>query len=166
MTEPCASGGTYHGRKVLAALFIAGFMVYSGGLYCFALLVPPLTEEFHWSRAATGGLVTAFWLSAPRRVSAYRPSQAFPGTSHVRVSVAAAFQRKRHVSASVMIHVSAETSIGFSQGRDYLRPENSAPLTGPFQTTNTGYSRPTNTALACASRSSTLCFSAALFHSG
>jgi len=29
------------------------------------LSVPPLTEEFHWSRAATGGLVTAFWLSAP-----------------------------------------------------------------------------------------------------
>ena len=55
----------YHGRKVLAALFLAGFMVYGGGLYCFVLLVPPLTEEFHWSRAATGGLVTAFWLSAP-----------------------------------------------------------------------------------------------------
>jgi MFS family permease len=56
---------TYHGRKVIAALFMAGFMVYGGGLYCFVLLVPPLTEEFHWSRAATGGLVTAFWLSAP-----------------------------------------------------------------------------------------------------
>jgi MFS family permease len=56
---------TYHGRKVLAALFMAGFMVYGGGLYCFVLLVPPLIEEFHWSHAATGGLVTAFWLSAP-----------------------------------------------------------------------------------------------------
>jgi MFS family permease len=55
----------YHGSKVLAALFMAGFMVYGGGLYCFVLLVPPLTEEFHWSRAATSGLVTAFWLSAP-----------------------------------------------------------------------------------------------------
>jgi len=65
MTELRASGGTYHGNKVLAALFMAGFMVYGGGLYCFVLLVPPLTEEFHWSRAATGGLVTAFWLSAP-----------------------------------------------------------------------------------------------------
>jgi predicted MFS family arabinose efflux permease len=60
MTKPI-----YHGRKVLAALFLAGFMVYGGGLYCFVLLVPPLTEEFHWSHAATGGLVTAFWLSAP-----------------------------------------------------------------------------------------------------
>lgn len=57
--------GMYHGRKVLAALFMAGFMVYGGGLYCFVLLVPPLTQEFHWDRAATSGLVTAFWLSAP-----------------------------------------------------------------------------------------------------
>jgi len=55
----------YHGHKVLAALFLAGFMVYGGGLYSFALFVPPLTQEFHWSRAATSGLVTAFWLSAP-----------------------------------------------------------------------------------------------------
>ncbi len=55
----------FHGHKVLAALFLAGFMVYGGRLYCFVLLVPPLTQEFHWSRAATGGLVTAFWLSAP-----------------------------------------------------------------------------------------------------
>ena len=44
----------FHGRKVLAALFLAGFMVYGGGLYCFVLLVPPLTQEFHWSRAASG----------------------------------------------------------------------------------------------------------------
>ena len=44
---------------------MAGFMVYGGGLYSFVLFVPPLTAEFHWSRAATSGLVTAFWLSAP-----------------------------------------------------------------------------------------------------
>jgi MFS family permease len=44
---------------------MAGFMVYGGGLYCFVLLVPPLTQEFHWSRTATSSLVTAFWLSAP-----------------------------------------------------------------------------------------------------
>ncbi len=55
----------YHGSKVVAALFFAGFMVYGGGLYGFALFVPPLTAEFHWSRAATSALVTAFWLSAP-----------------------------------------------------------------------------------------------------
>jgi MFS family permease len=57
--------GLYYGWKVLAALFVAGFLVYGGGLYSFVLFVKPLTEEFGWSRAATGGIVSAFWLSAP-----------------------------------------------------------------------------------------------------
>ncbi|MCX7056870.1 MAG: MFS transporter [Proteobacteria bacterium] len=57
--------GIYHGWIVLAALFASGFFVYGGGLYCFTLLVEPLTVEFHWTRQATGGLVSAFWLSAP-----------------------------------------------------------------------------------------------------
>lgn len=65
-TPPAPAGrGLYHGTKVLIALFLAGFMVYGGGLYCFVLFVPALTAEFHWSRADTSGLVTAFWLSAP-----------------------------------------------------------------------------------------------------
>ena len=55
----------YYGWKVLAALFFAGFLVYGGGLYSFVLFVTPLTQEFGWSRAATGGIVSAFWLSAP-----------------------------------------------------------------------------------------------------
>jgi MFS family permease len=57
--------GVYHGWKVLAAIFLAGFFVYGGGLYSFVLFVTPLTQEFGWSRAATGGLVSAFWLTAP-----------------------------------------------------------------------------------------------------
>src|SRR5579863_6244816 len=68
VTEAAGGSGTqrlYYGWKVLAALFMAGFMVYGGGLWAFTLFVMPLTEEFHWTRAATGGLVTAFWLSAP-----------------------------------------------------------------------------------------------------
>ncbi len=64
-THAVPQAGLYHGYRVLAALFLAGFMVYGGGLYSFVLFVPPLTEEFHWSRTATSGLVTAFWLSAP-----------------------------------------------------------------------------------------------------
>jgi sugar phosphate permease len=60
-----ARSGVYYGWKVLAALFLAGVFVYGGGLYCFALFVKPLTDEFGWSRAATGGFVSAFWLSAP-----------------------------------------------------------------------------------------------------
>ena len=57
--------GLYHGWKVLAALFLAGFFVYGGGLYSFVMFVTPLTQEFGWNRASTGGLVSAFWLSAP-----------------------------------------------------------------------------------------------------
>jgi MFS family permease len=53
------------GRAVLAALFLSGFMLFGGGLYYFVLLVPVLTEQFHWSRAVTGGLVSTFWLAAP-----------------------------------------------------------------------------------------------------
>jgi MFS family permease len=59
------AGGVYYGWKVLAALFLAGFFVYGGGLYSFVLFVTPLTKEFGWSRAETGGIVSAFWLSAP-----------------------------------------------------------------------------------------------------
>ncbi len=78
---PPARRGLYHGVKVVIALFLAGFVVYGGGLYCFVLFVPPLTQEFHWDRASTSGIVTAFWLSAPmillggaaiRRVGAIR----------------------------------------------------------------------------------------------
>jgi sugar phosphate permease len=58
-------GGLYYGWKVVFSLFMAGFMVYGGGLYSFVLFVPRLTEEFHWDRASTSGLVTAFWISAP-----------------------------------------------------------------------------------------------------
>jgi len=60
-----AATGLYYGWKVLAALFLAGFFVYGGGLYCFVLFVTPLTQEFGWSRAATGGIVSAFWMSSP-----------------------------------------------------------------------------------------------------
>jgi len=59
------AGGIYHGWFVLAALFLAGFVVYGGGLYSFVLFITPLTREFGWNREATGGIVSAFWLSAP-----------------------------------------------------------------------------------------------------
>jgi MFS family permease len=65
VTGATAARRTYYGWWVLAALFMGGFMVYGGGLWSFVLFVVPLTQEFHWTRAATGGLVTAFWLSAP-----------------------------------------------------------------------------------------------------
>jgi MFS family permease len=55
----------YRGWAVVAVLFLGGFAMYGAGLYSFILFVTPLADEFHWSRAATGALVSAFWLSAP-----------------------------------------------------------------------------------------------------
>lgn len=55
----------YPGWWVVVGLFLAGMMVYGAGLYGFSLLIPPLSAEFGWSRASTGGLVSVFWLAAP-----------------------------------------------------------------------------------------------------
>jgi hypothetical protein len=55
----------FHGWWVVLSLFLSDFMLFGGGLYSFILMIPILTEEFHWSRAATGGLVSTFWLAAP-----------------------------------------------------------------------------------------------------
>jgi OFA family oxalate/formate antiporter-like MFS transporter len=65
VVEPMTAAMLARGRGVLAALFLSGFMLFGGGLYYFVLLVPVLTDAFHWSRAATGGLVSTFWLAAP-----------------------------------------------------------------------------------------------------
>jgi len=64
-TEVKSPSTLLRGRAVLATLFLSGFMLFGGGLYYFVLLVPVLTDTFHWSRAATGGLVSSFWLAAP-----------------------------------------------------------------------------------------------------
>jgi MFS family permease len=64
--SPTRSGSSlFRGWYVVGALFIGGFALYGAGLYSFILFVTPLSEEFHWSHAATGGLVSAFWISAP-----------------------------------------------------------------------------------------------------
>lgn len=64
-TKVAVRAPIYYGWRVVAALFVVGMMVYGGGLYAFTLFIPPLTAEFGWSRAATGGLVSIFWLAAP-----------------------------------------------------------------------------------------------------
>ncbi len=50
---------------IVASLSLTGFMMYGGGLYAFIVLANPVAQEFHWGRASVGGLVSAFWLSAP-----------------------------------------------------------------------------------------------------
>ncbi|MBS0393010.1 MAG: MFS transporter [Proteobacteria bacterium] len=81
------AGRVFYGWKVLAALFTAGFLVYGGGLYCFVLFVTPLTQEFHWSRAATGGIVSAFWLSAPLLIAGGLAMRRFGVTRMLAVGI-------------------------------------------------------------------------------
>jgi MFS family permease len=65
VNAPQPASRLFRGWYVVGGLFLGGFALYGAGLYSFILFVTPLSEEFHWSRAATGGLVSAFWLSAP-----------------------------------------------------------------------------------------------------
>lgn len=65
MKSPFSSQAIFQGWFVVGALFVLGFMLYGGGFYSFILFVPPLAKEFHWSSAGTGGLVSAFFISAP-----------------------------------------------------------------------------------------------------
>ena len=44
---------------------LAGFMTFGAGHYSFTLFIVPLTEEFGWSRAITGGAISAYFLTAP-----------------------------------------------------------------------------------------------------
>jgi MFS family permease len=62
---PASRRSIFRGWHVVATLFMAGFSLYGAGLYSFILFVKPLSDEFHWSRTATGGLVSAFWLTSP-----------------------------------------------------------------------------------------------------
>lgn len=70
VTKGPVSKPIFRGWYVVATLFLAGFALYGAGLYSFILFVTPLSAEFHWSRAATGGLVSAFWLTAPLALAA------------------------------------------------------------------------------------------------
>jgi MFS transporter, OFA family, oxalate/formate antiporter len=60
------------GLMALTGLFLCGFLAFGIGAYSFTQFLEPLAAEFHWGRATLGGLMSAFWLSAPfAPVSAY-----------------------------------------------------------------------------------------------
>ena len=50
---------TERGKAVLAALFFTSFILFGGGLYFCILHVPVLSEDFHWSRAATSSVLSS-----------------------------------------------------------------------------------------------------------
>lgn len=55
----------FRGWYVLAAVFVGEFAVYGTGVYSFLLFVKPISNEFRWSYTAAGGLIAAFYFSAP-----------------------------------------------------------------------------------------------------
>jgi len=60
------------GLRGLAGVFLCGFLAFGVGAYAFTQFQVPLANEFHWDRETLGGLMGAFWLSAPFAVvSAY-----------------------------------------------------------------------------------------------
>lgn len=68
VTQPLA-GSNLRG---LAGVFLCGFLAFGVGAYAFTQFQVPLGAEFHWDRETLGGLMSAFWLSAPfALVSAY-----------------------------------------------------------------------------------------------
>ena len=56
---------SFRGFLALTGLFLCGYLAFGVGAYSFTQFLEPLAAEFHWGRTTLGGLMSAFWLSAP-----------------------------------------------------------------------------------------------------
>jgi OFA family oxalate/formate antiporter-like MFS transporter len=54
----------------MGGLCLSGFLAFGVGVYSFTQFLEPLAGEFGWDRATVGGMMSAFWLSAPFAVVA------------------------------------------------------------------------------------------------
>jgi MFS family permease len=54
----------------MTGLCLSGFLLFGIGVYSFTQFLEPLAHEFGWGRASLGGLMSAFWMSAPFAVPA------------------------------------------------------------------------------------------------
>lgn len=67
--DPASAGtlspGFYFGWRIAVALFLCTFTVFGVSIYSFIIFSQPLAQEFSWSPAETGSLVSAMWLVAP-----------------------------------------------------------------------------------------------------
>lgn len=63
---PLSTGARpYFGWRVVCALFLAVLALFGVSIYSFIIFTAPLAEEFGWSAAQMGSLVSAMWLVAP-----------------------------------------------------------------------------------------------------
>jgi len=64
------SSNTLASIRAMTGLCMSGFFLFGIGVYSFTQFLEPLAHEFGWGRAGLGGLMSAFWLSAPFAVPA------------------------------------------------------------------------------------------------
>ncbi|MGA0604663.1 MFS transporter [Phenylobacterium sp. VNQ135] len=64
---PAASSAArpYFGWRIVCALFLAIFALFGVSIFSFIIFTAPLAEEYGWSAAQMGSLVSAMWLVAP-----------------------------------------------------------------------------------------------------
>lgn len=62
---PPAAARPYFGWRIVWALFLAVLALFGVSIYSFIIFTAPLAEEFGWSAAQMGSLVSAMWLVAP-----------------------------------------------------------------------------------------------------
>ncbi len=55
----------YRGWRIVFALFLCTLSLFGVSIYSFIILAQPLSSEFGWSAAETGGAVSAMWFAAP-----------------------------------------------------------------------------------------------------
>lgn len=55
----------YFGWRIVCALFLAILALFGVSIYAFIIFTAPLAQEFGWSAAQMGSLVSAMWLVAP-----------------------------------------------------------------------------------------------------
>lgn len=56
---------SYFGWRIVCALFLAILALFGVSIYSFIIFTAPLAQEFGWSAAQMGSLVSAMWLVAP-----------------------------------------------------------------------------------------------------
>jgi MFS transporter, OFA family, oxalate/formate antiporter len=64
------SSNTLAAIRAMTGLCLSGFLLFGIGVYSFTQFLEPLAHEFGWGRASLGGLMGAFWISAPFAVPA------------------------------------------------------------------------------------------------
>jgi MFS family permease len=64
-TAPPKAAGVYFGWRIVAALFVCTTSLIGMAMYGFIVFTGPLAQDFGWTAAQSGTLVSAMWLVGP-----------------------------------------------------------------------------------------------------